>query len=68
MAQNQSLSFYLGNCDICHKNDILCASVTTCNGEYGSVSFCRPCINRKFDENNTLISEKNTQNKRPKLN
>ena len=48
-----TLTFYKeGMCDICKsKNPCqIMASVTTCDGEYGYFSFCKPCILQKFEE------------------
>ena len=48
-----TLAFYKeGICDICKSKDPnqILACVTTCDGEYGYLSFCKPCILRKFQE------------------
>jgi hypothetical protein len=58
------LGFYIGHCQICNRDGILVVSILNTIDDY--IDFCRPCINRKFDEN--IITEKNTQNKRQKYN
>jgi len=61
---SQAISFYIGLCHICQKTNVVCANITTLTGPF---EFCRPCINKKFDEKLGLTTEKNEVNKRQKL-
>jgi hypothetical protein len=61
------ISFYIDTCHVCKKSNILCAIILAQNVNF---CMCRSCINKKFDENLYLITEKcpSNNNKRPKLN
>ena len=63
------IAFYIDTCHLCKKSNILCASIFS-QLQNCTFCICRQCINKKFDENLDLITEKipSNNNKRPKLN
>jgi hypothetical protein len=62
-SSKATISFYKDPdcawCNICKckiVNEIM-ASVTTCDGEYGYFEFCKPCILKKFEEEENKLKK-----------